>query len=252
MKFLVPALAAAALAVCPAAADAAISPTFDRFGSLNRATFGGSGIPADAVAVTTVTDGGNTITLGLTATRRGSSSPAVTNDGMGTFFAQPGTSAASATSTNPNNNSLWNFSFFAEVMGDGMTAANYMFELLYDLNPSASTDETNLGVINFEIPASSGATVVEGSQNLGFDFLEDGISGVVTPPPSGTSTTFNPNVAGEYTFALRVSGGNLAAPGLAAINVNTVPEPASLLLAGLTGMGLFAGRRRRKLNLTAA
>ncbi len=46
---------------------APISPTFDTFGTLSGATFGGTGIPNNAVAITRITSGGYNITLGLTA-----------------------------------------------------------------------------------------------------------------------------------------------------------------------------------------
>ena len=71
-----------------------ITPTYnDSFGTLSGATFGGSGIPNNAVAISTYTDdSGNVVTLGLTATPR-YSAPAVGNDNAGTFYAMPGSAS---------------------------------------------------------------------------------------------------------------------------------------------------------------
>ena len=71
-------------------------PTFDTFGPLPAATFGGSGIPNDSVAISThVIDGGPTITLGLTAHQR--------------FFNPP--------LTNPSAlfGAKWNFGWFVDL-----------------------------------------------------------------------------------------------------------------------------------------
>src|SRR3954462_8248317 len=98
-------LIAAALLGWVANVNAApITPTFTSFGTLATATFGGTGIPNTAVAVTTVVDQGNTITLGLTATPR-FDDPAVGNNGAGTFTAQPGSDAAHG----QPGYALWNF-----------------------------------------------------------------------------------------------------------------------------------------------
>src|SRR5262245_44118746 len=67
-----------------------ITPINNSFGSFPPATFGGSGIPNDAVAITKVlTTSGDAITLCLTATAR-YSNPTVGNDGAGTFSAGDG------------------------------------------------------------------------------------------------------------------------------------------------------------------
>ena len=77
-----------ALALTLAASSAfatAVVPTYTTFGTLTGANFGGSGIPNNAVAITTST-ALNGVTLGLTATQR-FSSPAVMNNGAGVFQA---------------------------------------------------------------------------------------------------------------------------------------------------------------------
>ncbi len=235
-----------ALTVQPAQA----MPTFDVFGPLPEATFGGSGIPNNAVAISTFGDGGgNTITLGLTATQR-FTEPPVGNDGAGTFSALPGGFPGS-TAHVPADPTLarWNFNYFVKIEG-GATLSDFIIQWLYDFDPGADTAESDLGVWDLSLTFPTD-TLSQGSQNLGFGFLAAGFPGVIAPPAFGA---FDPNTAGEYTFALRVfqlgSDPAMDEPlGAASINVNTVPEPISASLFGIGALGLAIGgarRRRRK------
>jgi hypothetical protein len=190
---------------------------------LAAATFGGSGISNDFVAITNY--GG--VTLGLTATPR-FTAPAVSNNGAGTFYATPGVASGLA---------LWNFDFYAHnASGNEVT-----IELMYDFDPGAGTESSTLGSIAYGL--SAGATS-QNSWNLGFPFLAS-----FTPPiaPPGYPT-FNPNAVGEYSFALILRDANSIELARTAINVNvgSVPDAAStisLLLASL--VGVFAFQRRR-------
>ena len=82
--------AALPMALLAAPLHAQFTPTGGTFGSLPQATFGGSGIPNNAVQMGHNVGG---VDLGLTATQR-FTSPALTNDGAGTFFATPGFDAS--------------------------------------------------------------------------------------------------------------------------------------------------------------
>jgi MYXO-CTERM domain-containing protein len=212
-----------ALLVSGTAWAGAITPTYTSFGDLAAATFGGSGISNDYVAITNY--GG--VTLGLTATPR-FAAPAVGNNGAGTFYATPGISGGLA---------LWNFDFYAHNAG-----VNDVFvELLYDFDPGAGTDSGMLGSITSALGA--GATG-QNSWNLGFAFLAAGFPPVNAPG----YLPFDPNAVGEYSFALILRDANSTELARSAINVNvgTVPDAAStagLLLAALAGA--IALRRRR-------
>jgi len=248
-----PLCAALALALLPMIGPAQASsvvPTFDRFGPLPEATFGGTGIPNDAVAVTEIVDDGNTITLGLTAHQR-FANPPLSNDGAGTFTATTGANFGDPTgATMPSSikGATWNFAFFMKIEGGG-TFDDYQFDVLYDFDPGAGTDEADHGIldINAAILAGGGTlsdfTLVQGSQNSLFGFLNDGSLPFITPP---SFSPFDPNVQGEYSFAL-ITSQDEAELGRSAIVVNVVPEPSSLALAGCGALGLIgaAGLRRR-------
>ena len=219
------------------ASAAPISPTFSTFGPLTGVTFGGTGIPNDPVAITTLTNtAGQTLTMGLSATPRFSG--VVTNNGMGTYSAAAGVSPNFPSPADPY--AVWNFNSFV----GGNATSSLFFRLFYDFDPAAGNDESTHGTVSFS-GASSSLTQNGSSSNLGFNSLATSGSGFgfTTVAPAGT---FNPNAAGQYTFALRAYSDanftNLVAS--TAIAVNVVPEPGSFALAGLALLGLAAARRR--------
>lgn len=217
------------------------APVFDTFGALPQATFGGSGIPNQHVAISTrqgSTAAGDafTLTLGLTAHQR-FFNPPLSNDGAGTFTATTGTSF----SPGGLEGALWNFAFFVGVEGttlEALVADGYAFLLGFDFDPSEIVD---LGLI---VLSGATGTVVQNSQNLLFGFLSDGIAGIVFPPQG----EFDPNAPGLFSFtlaALNTSGTTAVAPLLSSIDVRVIPVPATALLFGFGLAGLGFVRRRR-------
>lgn len=212
------------------AGAAPVSPTFTTFGTLTGATFGGSGISNTAVAITQV---GNGLTLGLTATPR-FSQPVLTNNGAGVFNALAGVSPDAPSPTNPY--AAWNFGFYI----GGTDATSLRYALLYDQDPSTGTQEANLRKLTPTPFSVLGLT--QNSWNLGMDFLE-------------APDVFNPNRNGEYSFALIAyrpgdNGLTEAARSAIVVNVtggtNEVPTPGTLPLIGLALLGLAAVSRRRR------
>jgi hypothetical protein len=226
---------------------------YQTFGTL-PVTFGGSGIPNDAVAASSVfVDGTTNITLGLTAHGR-YSNPLVTNNGAGVFYAGPGSNCGIATDPvgcpSTNQGALWNFGFFFGVTGPGADLLDYDFKLYYDFAPGTNTPVGNLGVIdiNNAIIAAGGnpaaMTVAQDSQNLLFTFLSVPVSGVITPPGS----TFDPTTLGEYSFYITATTKTAfpAVVGTVGIDVNIVPVPAAVWLFGSGLLGLVGIARRKK------
>lgn len=213
----------------PAVAQAqAITPA-GVFGAQPTMTFGGTGIPNNAVMVN-----GNMrdLTLGLTAHQR-LVGPNLLNNGNGVFYASTGNPFAS----NPTY-AAWNVGFY--VGGSGVS--NYNLALLYDFNPASGNAQSTHGVINFTATGT-----MQDSYNMGMAFLGAAIPGSITPP---SYTPFDPNAAGQYTFALaaydKQTGAELSRAAIEVDASSVVPEPSTyaLMAAGLAALGLMAKRRK--------
>lgn len=243
MKIIKPLLGIAVSAVALAGMTANATVT-TYFGSLPQATFGGTGIPNNAVEVTTITDGQNTITLGLEAMRR--YGPALPNDGnnpLPTYYAAPGLSSPG---TPPG--ATWNFNTYVGITGGG-NLGTYTFILEYALTPSGTPFTTPTGWINLNnaVCAAGGSptlTVVQDSENLNFGIFGTSVPGIISAPPG----PFNPNATGNYTFVLKAFKTGNVLLGQSEIDVQVVPEPTTMIAGALLLLpfGLSAFRSLRK------
>ena len=217
------------------------------FGPFPDATWGGTGIPNDAVASSMkIVDGDVTITVAMNATGR-FSNPVLGNDGAGTYFAGIGSNFGGA-GQSTTEGALWNFNYFIRVEGaNGVTPklTDYQFDLFYDFDPADNTPIASLGKWDFTASIAAGASpaaaLYEDSQNLMFGFLATSAPGFITAPGG----VFDPNAIGNYQFALQVSSGGFTIDSVA-IEVQTVSIPAAVWLFGSGLLGLVGLARRKR------
>lgn len=225
-------LVGALMVIAQMASAITITPSYDTFGALPQATFGGSGIPNSSVAITTTTVGQHTVTMGLTAHQR-YNNPPLGNDGAGTFFGYVGGDAGNGQA----GYATFNFAYHYEV-SPGMTlaeAASLGMEtrLYYDLNPASGNDvATFLTLVpSAFVPGVSSANSV----NNGMTFLGGG---------------FDPNVPGVYDYALvqLIHGQETSRTAIRVITSASVPDAGNNVLMlgfGLAGLGIFGARLRK-------
>lgn len=248
MKTITGVLAAVSFSVglLGSALAAPVTPTFGTFGDLSQATFGGNGIPTDPTAFDVFSLGnGQSLTLGLAATPRFNNAD-LGNDGAGTYSAVAGLNDGTPGSTAGLLGTTWNFSFFAGITGTPTGQLEFDLgslglELFYDFDPGAGTDRSELGTLDLSLGSIllGQPLLFEGSENLAFGFLAVDAFGISSPQ----APSFDPFAAGEYSFALASSVGEVAIN----VNVSAVPLPAplALLLAAFAGLGIVARRKAR-------
>jgi len=218
------------------------SPLFDTFGPLDQATFGGQGIPNQEVAISSqFSNGTSQITIAMSATQR-YDNPALTNDGLGTYFAGAGSNVKGPGAGSLG--ALWNFNYYINIDSTTETLADYDISIFYDFDPAFDNGPAGLGTINVTnailgSAAPTTTTLVEDSQNLLFNFLATGIPGVVTAPGG----VFDPNALGEYNFGIQVSQAGWGVENVR-MDVQVVPVPAAVWLFG-SALGLLGWMRRK-------
>ncbi len=214
--------------VSTSAAVAGITPSYDVFGKLAGATYGGTGIPTEPTAITTIgpaITGGDTITLGLIAHQR-FSNPVLKDDDKGTYTATTGFNDGLA---GPGHDlgPTWNFGLYLNITGVTSVPNTYTMVLRFMNNHNSDLADQ----LAFQFQKGT----FQDSWNLSMGFLD--------------SIDFDPNAAGEYGIALDAYTINGDPLGSSAIvvkveNPNAVPDSTSTsVLFGVALLGLVAFRQ---------
>lgn len=164
---------------------------------------------------------GVTVALGAHAYKNGVNLP---NDGVSTFYAQPGTYAGPPAETNRAN---WSFDF-AWNLGTGCSGCSVWLGIDTDPTLGVNLQFGNLTALGFpgNLPGES--------WNLEMGFLT-------------AQYNFDPFSPSSTAFRLEVRDGNNRDVVGSDITVNVnIPEPGSLALMGLGLAGLTLLRRRTK------
>ncbi len=216
---------------------------YDDFGAFEDATWGGTGIPNDAVAASMqIVNGEDTIRIAMSAHGR-YSNPLVTNNGAAIYTAGTGSNFGGA-GESVFEGALWNWTFFIDISGSSVLA-DYQIDLYYDLDaggPHAFGDLSGLGKIDITALLLAGdpfATLTEGSQNNLFAFLAEDSPGIVSP-----GGAFDPAAVGNYQYAITVSRAGFAVDTVA-MEVNVIPIPAAVWLFG-SALGFLGWTHRRR------
>lgn len=197
------------------------------------ATFGGSGIPNDAVEMTTISDisdpfvqsGSDTLTIGLSAHARFAVGDLPSNNG--TYYANTGTQLNS----HGTPLALWNFDF--DINSSAGFAQRYQYTLTYGLQGGSSA---TINPITTFTDSTGAPGSFQNSENLSF-------------PSLGSLIGFDPDQAGIYDVTIDAyEGQTLLGSDTIHINVSSVPDggtTAGLLAAGFLGLLLMKRTAKR-------
>jgi len=232
-----------------------VVPSYATFGPFNGtvknpATYGGVGIPTDPSAFRTFSqDGGNLITLALTAYQR-RCSPPLTGKANGQFKATTGRNTLDCAAPSLPQAATFDFGYYLDL-GNTDFANLVGVQLFYDLDPKIGNDISTYGRIDFkkikDFPQTGSFT--QGSSNLDFQTLNESSDDLGITAPSAE---FDPGVTGEYGLVLRVTTEREAHDVSILVNVAAepgpsplpIPEPGTWALVGLALFGMGAVRRR--------
>jgi hypothetical protein len=189
---------------------------------------GGTGEINGGFVVTTGSDGAQ---IGLRAELRGIGLLPQTNNGVSaTYIAPAGTSGA--------NLALWDFDADIDLRGTGHSISDYT-AVLTVTDIGGLVTPVNLVATGF-VP--SNAVLYQNAENPGFAFL------------SPVFPSFDPTAPGQYSFDLTLTPSTFTGDTLSAsinVDVVSVPEPSTMVLAlGAGVVGLFHRRRRKHNSIT--
>jgi hypothetical protein len=212
-------------------------------------------------AYTTYRGGG--LELGLRAKLRhnsaGSAENTFNSNGAGTYIFDTGVAPTQASPT-----AKWSFEWSINTNFDGSASGRFLDDLTYELSMVSTNtasiaafdpiNGSNPGLGRVQWDHSIGTNTTTAATDSSIPNASDNASGYAAlidannvaqnswkPHWYTVAGSFDPTVAGTYTFTLKALSGSTEV-GSTSINV-LVPEPASLGLLGLAG--LIVGRRRR-------
>lgn len=214
-------IALAALAVTSLGAQAALTT----YAPWDLVSGGGTGLAG--VKFNVVSSGSVTIAMGAHAYKNGVLLP---NNGVDTYYAQPGLYAPDGL-----NRANWSFDFAWDLGG----CTTCTVALKVDTDPTAAVNLVTL----FDTAIAGTNNVLFGSAALPDDYFQSWNMEMAFMN-GALGYNFNPFGASSTAFSLMVTDSTGIGSATSDITVN-VPEPGSLLLAGLALAGL-AGVRRRK------
>ncbi|MCK4623772.1 MAG: PEP-CTERM sorting domain-containing protein [Phycisphaerae bacterium] len=211
-----------------------------------------------------VVDDNGDIQTALRATGRYTGALAPVNT-EGRYFAFTGTSTDGQGGPPLPGVATWNFCFHVNVdtsvsvVADPVTGLVVHFEaplltlddvnlfLIVDDNPAVGVSSEVVVDLKLAAEAAAGGVIdwtpyvgMRGAENLGFEWL------ALAAAAQGKTWTFDPEVAGEYEFSLVVFDKGMPNPLCwTDMKVTVVPEPATMSLLVLGGIGVLIRKRRK-------